>query len=83
LISTVIFATGVLSIPTAMFSLGALGGALSVIGWGALNTYTAVVQGNFRNSHPGCHSIADMSEVLGGVVLKELVGALFLIAYGS
>lgn len=54
-----------------------------MIGWGALNTYTAVVQGNFRNSHPGCHSIADMSEVLGGVVLKELVGALFLIAYGS
>jgi hypothetical protein len=81
IIITVIFATGVLSIPTAMFSLGALGGALSVIGWGALNTYTAVVQGNFRNRHPGCHSIADMSEVLGGVVLKELVGALFLVAY--
>jgi hypothetical protein len=66
-----------------MFSLGALGGALSVVGWGALNTYTAVVQGNFRNSHPGCHSIADMSEVLGGVVLKEITGALFLVAYGS
>jgi hypothetical protein len=34
----VIFATGVLSIPTAMFGLGAVGGSLSVIGWGALNT---------------------------------------------
>lgn len=34
----VMFATGVLSIPSAMYSLGALGGALSVIGWGALNT---------------------------------------------
>ncbi|KAG4410815.1 hypothetical protein IFR04_016045 [Cadophora malorum] len=77
----VIFATGVLSIPSAMYSLGALGGALSVIGWGALNTYTAVVQGDFRNSHPGCHSIADMAAVLGGNVLKEVVGALFLIAY--
>jgi hypothetical protein len=77
----VIFATGVLSIPTAMNSLGSFGGAMSVIGWGALNTYTAVVQGDFRNSHPGCHSIADMSAVLGGVVLKELVGALFLVAY--
>ncbi|KAF8857987.1 hypothetical protein BDZ45DRAFT_409768 [Acephala macrosclerotiorum] len=77
----VIFATGVLSIPTAMYSLGALGGALSVIGWGALNTYTAMVQGNFRNAHPGCHSIADMANVLGGKVLRELVGALFLIAY--
>lgn len=64
-----------------MYSLGALGGALSVVGWGALNTYTAVVQGDFRNSHPGCHSIADMAAVLGGNVLKEVVGALFLIAY--
>jgi hypothetical protein len=64
-----------------MLSLGALGGALSVIGWGALNTYTAVVQGNFRNSHPGCHSIADMSYVMGGLWLKEAVGALFLVAY--
>lgn len=34
----VIFATGVLSIPTAMYGLGAVGGALSVVGWGALNT---------------------------------------------
>ncbi|KAH6679074.1 putative N amino acid transport system protein [Halenospora varia] len=77
----VIFATGVLSIPSAMYSLGALGGALSVIGWGALNTYTAVIQGNFRNAHAGCHSIADMANVLGGPILKELVGFLFLIAY--
>ncbi|KAF2804331.1 neutral amino acid permease [Mytilinidion resinicola] len=77
----VIFATGVLGIPSAMYSLGAVGGALSVIGWGALNTYTAVVQGDFRNSHPGCHSIADMARVLGGPVLKELTGGLFIIAY--
>ncbi|CAL3969469.1 unnamed protein product [Diplocarpon coronariae] len=77
----VIFATGVLSIPSAMYFLGSLGGAISVIGWGALNTYTGVVQGDFRNSHPGCHSIADMAAVLGGNVLREIAGALFLIAY--
>lgn len=75
------FATGVLTIPTAMYSLGAVGGALSVIGWGALNTYTAYLQGAFRNSHPGCHSIADMAHVLGGVVGREISGVLFLCAY--
>jgi Transmembrane amino acid transporter protein len=64
-----------------MYSLGALGGALSVIGWGALNTYLGIVQGDFRNSHPGCHSIADMAAVLGGPILQELVGGLFLVAY--
>lgn len=76
-----IFATGVLSIPTAMYSLGAVGGALSVIAWGALNTYTAVIQGNFRNSHSGCHSVADMANLIGGVCFKELAGILYLIAY--
>ena len=77
----VIFATGVLSIPTAMVSLGAVGGALSVIAWGALNTYTAIIQGDFRNNHRGCHSIADMAYEVGGVWLREIAGGLFIIAY--
>ncbi|KXL46655.1 hypothetical protein M433DRAFT_106554 [Acidomyces richmondensis BFW] len=77
----VIFATGVLSIPLAMFSLGAVGGALSVIGWGALNTYTGVIQGDFRNRHPSSHSIADMAAEVGGPLVKEFVGGLFIIAY--
>lgn len=80
-IRIVIFATGVLSIPIAMYTLGAVGGSLSVIGWGLLNTYTAIVQGNFRNRHAGCHSIADMAKVVGGVAFREVVGALFIIAY--
>lgn len=77
----IIFATGVLSIPTAMVSLGAVGGAFNVIGWGALNTYTAVIQGNFRNRHLGCHSIADMAHEVGGVWAREIVGLLFVAAY--
>lgn len=36
----VIFALGILSIPTAMYNLGAVGGALSLIGWQTLNTCT-------------------------------------------
>ena len=77
----VLFATGVLSIPLAMTALGAVGGALSLLGWGMLNTYTAIIQGDFRNRHRGCHSIADMAEAAGGRVFKEVVGGLFIIAY--
>ncbi|KAL2278187.1 hypothetical protein FJTKL_14609 [Diaporthe vaccinii] len=77
----VIFATGVLSIPSAMYVLGALPGAINVLGWQFLNTYCAIIQGNFRNSHAGCHSIADMANVVGGVWLKEIVGVLFLVTY--
>lgn len=92
----IMFATGVLSIPGAMLSLGAVGGALSVIAWGLLNTCktfvcsvsyetdllaldTAYIQGNFRNNHIGCHSIADMCEVVGGPVLREIAGFVFII----
>ncbi|CAI6066692.1 unnamed protein product [Clonostachys chloroleuca] len=78
---SVIFATGVLTIPSAMYVLGALPGAINVLGWQFLNTYCAIVQGNFRNNHAGCHSIADMAQVVGGNWLKEVVGVLFLVTY--
>ncbi|KAJ5653271.1 hypothetical protein N7490_000274 [Penicillium lividum] len=77
----IVFATGVLSIPSLMYELGALPGALNVLGWTLLNTYCAIVQGNFRNAYPGCHSIADMAQVVGGPLLKEVVGFLFTVSY--
>jgi hypothetical protein len=36
----VIFATGVLSIPSSMVTLGAVPGAIMIVAWGAINTYT-------------------------------------------
>ncbi|KAL0579326.1 hypothetical protein V5O48_002659 [Marasmius crinis-equi] len=77
----VLFATGVLTIPSAMATLGAVGGALSLIGWGALNTYTAVIQGNFRNNHRQCHTIVDMAQLVGGPILREITSFIYLIAY--
>ena len=77
----ILFATGILAIPTSMNTLGAVGGALSVVGWGALNTYAAIVPGHFRNRHAQCHSIADMANVVGGPWLKELTGFLFIVQY--
>jgi hypothetical protein len=77
----VIFATGVLSIPSSMYILGAFPGAVVVLGWSFINTYCAVVQGNFRNAHAGCHSIGDMAEVVGGKWLRELVGVVFLVTF--
>ncbi|KAH8658006.1 transmembrane amino acid transporter [Xylariales sp. PMI_506] len=77
----VIFATGVLTIPSNMYTLGALPGAINVLGWQFLNTYCAIIQGDFRNRHAGCHSIADMAQVVGGPWLREIVGVLFLVTY--
>ncbi|EAT87275.2 hypothetical protein SNOG_04884 [Parastagonospora nodorum SN15] len=60
----VIFATGVLTIPSAMYTLGAFPGAINVLGWQALNT-----------------CIADMGQLVGGRVVKEISGMLFLVAF--
>ncbi|KAF1940607.1 hypothetical protein EJ02DRAFT_226669 [Clathrospora elynae] len=76
-----IFATGVLTIPSAMYTLGAFPGAVNVLGWQGLNWYCALVQGKFRNNHPGCHSIADMGQLVGGRIVKEITGVLFLVAF--
>ena len=77
----VTFATGVMTIPAAMYTLGAAPGALVVVGWGFINTYAGVVQGNFRNRHPMCHSVADMANVVGGRALREVAGACFIISW--
>lgn len=77
----ILFATGVLSLPSALYSLGAVGGSISIVAWGAFNTYCFVIMGSFRSRHPHCHSVADMAEVVGGVIAKEITGLLFIIAY--
>lgn len=64
-----------------MNSLGAFPGAIIVLGFMAINTYCGVVFGNFRNRHPGCHSLADMANVGGGPILKEVTNLAFLITY--
>ncbi|KAJ9150650.1 Amino acid transporter [Pleurostoma richardsiae] len=74
------FAMSILSVPGSLATLGAVGGALSIIGWEILNTYTAVILGDFRNRHPECHTMADMCGLLWGRFGRELVGIQILVA---
>ncbi|RFU26652.1 hypothetical protein B7463_g9675, partial [Scytalidium lignicola] len=74
------FAMSMLSVPGALTTLGAVGGDLSIVGWGALNTYTAVLLGDFRNRHPECHTLADMCGILWGRIGKELVSLQIIVA---
>lgn len=64
-----------------MYSLGAFPGAINILACTMFNGYSAIIQGNFRNAHPKCHSIADMAHLVGGAPLREIVGALFLVTY--
>lgn len=76
-----LFATGILSIPSVMYDLGAFPGAVNLVGWSVINAYGALILGDFRNRHPQCHSVADMAQVVGGPVFKEIVGFMFIVTY--
>ena len=51
----VLFSVGVLSIPSVFSYVGAVPGALLVIGWGSFNTYAAFLLGSFKLRHPNIH----------------------------
>jgi hypothetical protein len=51
----VLFSTGVLSIPGVFSYVGAVPGALLVIGWGCFNTYAAFLLGSFKLRHANIH----------------------------
>lgn len=55
----ILFSVGVLSIPSVFSYVGALPGALLLIGWGAFNAYSALLLGAFRLRHPGIHVSLD------------------------
>ncbi|KAJ5131613.1 neutral amino acid permease [Penicillium atrosanguineum] len=77
----ILFATGVLAIPSTMYVVGAVPGAILVVLFCVLNTYAGYILGNFRNAHGGCHSVADMAGIVGGPILKELCGGLFVLTW--
>jgi hypothetical protein len=56
------FAAGVLSIPSALYTLGAVAGAIFILFWGLLNTYMAYLQGMFKMAHPSVHTVSDAAQ---------------------
>ncbi|KAI1848471.1 hypothetical protein JX265_008747 [Neoarthrinium moseri] len=85
------FATGVLSLPAALNDLGAVPGAIFILFWGLVNTYMAVLQGEFKLRHPSLHTVADGAEIAalqlsGGskkwaVFSKEVTEFLYLVSW--
>ncbi|GAA5859917.1 hypothetical protein JCM8547_004386 [Rhodosporidiobolus lusitaniae] len=75
------FSLGILSIPAVMAPVGAVPGALLIIGWGAWNTWASFIEGEFRQRHPGMHGIQDMMALICGSIGREVVGTLFFVGY--
>ncbi|KAK4495354.1 hypothetical protein PRZ48_013685 [Zasmidium cellare] len=84
------FATGVLSMPSAMYFLGGVASPIFIIFWGVVNTYSAYIQGSYKLAHPKMHTIIDGTEIavlhLSGSkmlakIAKAVAEALYLFAW--
>lgn len=81
------FATGVLSIPGSLHTLGAVAGSIFVLFWCLLNTYLGYIQGVFKITHPSMHTITDAAYIavidLGysrraAAITKEVTDVLYM-----
>jgi hypothetical protein len=85
------FAAGVLSLPTALYELGAIAGAIFILFWGFLNTYMATLQGQFKLMHRSVHTVADSAEIAvmqltsgnktWSLIAREVTEVIYIIAW--
>ncbi|KAK4689575.1 hypothetical protein P7C73_g531, partial [Tremellales sp. Uapishka_1] len=75
------FATGVLSIPYSLQTLGFGVGCFFIAFWSALNTYMAIVLGDFKLRHRSVHTVAEMGEVIAGPIGREVVGFFYIVVW--
>lgn len=73
---------GILSLPSAVATLGLVPAIILIVGMGMLATYTGYVIGQFKIRYPHVHNMADAGEILFGRIGRELLGGaqiLFLV----
>ncbi|XHG05571.1 hypothetical protein AWENTII_008789 [Aspergillus wentii] len=73
---------GILSLPSAMATLGIVPSIILILGLSGISWYTGYVIGQFKQRFPHIHSMADAGEMLMGPFGREFVGVcqlLFLI----
>lgn len=75
------FGLGVIGLPGTFQVLGMFPGLLTLVVLCALSTWTGVVVGKFRLSHPQVHSIGDATYLMFGKFGCELMGVAFWLFY--
>ena len=67
-------ALGILSLPSALATLGLVPGVVLIIDLGLLATYTGYTFGQFKLAYPHVHNMADAGEVIAGPIGREIFG---------
>ncbi|WOO82923.1 N amino acid transport system protein [Vanrija pseudolonga] len=70
-------ALGVLAMPTALQSVGAVPGALVIFGIALLTSWAGYVVGTFKRNHPEVYSMAEVGGVLAGKMGQEVFTAIY------
>ncbi|CUM56139.1 unnamed protein product [Debaryomyces tyrocola] len=87
LIAKMQFGLGVLGLPQTFVVLGFIPGLISLIVLCALTTWTGIVIGKFRLSHPEVYSIGDATHLMFGKYAGEVMGfalwLYFMLASGA
>ncbi|KAJ5630443.1 uncharacterized protein N7484_010543 [Penicillium longicatenatum] len=66
---------GVLSLPSAVATMGLVPSIIVLIGLGVITTYTGYIMGQMKLRFPQITTMADAGEVIGGKFGREFVGA--------
>ncbi|KAJ6098495.1 hypothetical protein N7467_000030 [Penicillium canescens] len=74
---------GILSLPSAVATLGIVPAFLIILGLSAISWYTGYIMGQFKQRYPQVHSMGDAGELLLGPIGREVfyVGQLLFIIF--
>ena len=76
------FGLGILSVPEAIASLGAVPGVIILVFLAAVTTYGSIVTYQFKMKHRSVHSVSDIAYVMGGEPAKIGVFIFFVLYIG-
>lgn len=68
---------GILSLPTAMQTLGLIPGIIAILALGLLTTYTAYVLVQFYRRYPTVMNVVDCCQIIGGMPLAWICAIAF------
>ncbi|CAO1638365.1 unnamed protein product [Parajaminaea phylloscopi] len=72
---------GILGLPKTLATLGFVPGMIVLVVLSAITFWTGIIIGDFRNKHPGIHSIGDAAFMLFGKAGREFSGVFYWLLY--
>ncbi|TIB62952.1 hypothetical protein E3P78_02159 [Wallemia ichthyophaga] len=73
------FGLGILSVPSAFATLGAVPGVIILLVMAAMTTWGSIVTYNFRQHHKSTHSVPDIAMIMGGETARICLFSFYIL----